>query len=306
MPRLSDKYIAGFLDSDGCVHLALKKDCRKPQLSVHFSQKRVRDKVIYLLRETLGGSLSEVPIQKGRYCSTRLTVSGKNARALLERINKFIVIKRYYANACLDVMQHEFTDPRELKAIMRDHRRQRSLPLPKHPTRKWLAGYFDGDGCLSANINTGARMRSARVIAHIACSNYDTEGIEIIQKVFGGRIHDMKGGDVKQYVLHLPASKAKEFLGFFSESLIVKYAQAKFILGCAAMGHYRDAAPIKAAMKQLKAHPHRLNEPELDVGTLLSTVRNLPEYKQDYSLFYRGQNGKIAGKHPTKRQSESA
>jgi hypothetical protein len=79
--------------------------------------------------------------------------------------------------------------------------------------------------------------------------------------------------------------------------MVVKRDQAQFLLGCAKMGHLRDGENIKAALKHLKARPHRLNEQGADIGHLLQKVQDLPRKKRtDYGEFVRNARGHIIGK----------
>lgn len=292
MSKLSEKYIAGFLDADGTVYLQVRKGWR-PTLFVGFSQKTSKDEVLKCIQEEHGGSLSIVKINGGLY--SRLTFCGKNAKKLLSRVCKHLVIKKHYAHVCLEESEKKVADAEKLKAYLKEQRRQRSYPLPKHPTRKWTAGYFDGDGCLSVS-SIQKPFGQAYIVAHVACSDFDTEGIEILKNFFGGAIHDMRNGRCRQWILSLGApSKAKKFLGYFGKHCIVKRDQALFVLGCAEMGHYRDGKNIKTALKQLKAQEQRLSES--GVAQLLKGIKDLPKQKRnDYHLFYRDAGGRIRGK----------
>jgi len=226
--------------------------------------------VLCLIQDAIGGSLAEVSVEGNSY--SRLTVCGSTARSVLDRIRKHLVIKRHYAEACLAMANRPVSDRHDAKRQLKWERRRPSLPLPNFPSRKWLAGYLDGDGCFAVSRLTP--LGSACPVLHCAAARYDTEGIEIIQKAFGGRMYDMCHGRVKQYVLQLNPSKAVEMLSMFAHHMIVKRDQAMFILGCARMGHYRDGERIRAILKQLKAHPQRLNETALDVGLLVRQVQD--------------------------------
>jgi LAGLIDADG endonuclease len=276
MATLSDKYVAGFFDADGSVNVVFHADCRTPQLRVSFSQATLQDEVLHRIHAEWGGCISYVIVKGASY--THLTYSGnRQCSLLLNRIRKFSVIKRHYIDVCLDVCSRriEREEIPRVREYLKIQRKQRALPLPKHPTRKWLAGYIDGDGCISATTIRKPFGQVAMVL-HIAASNFDTEGIEVIQNTFGGAIHDMCEGRVKQLVISLQASKINEIFSEIVEHMIVKQDQAKIILKCAAMGHLRDGENIKAALKHLKAHPHRLNEPKPDLEALVKTIRDLP------------------------------
>uniref|UniRef100_A0A6H1ZUS4 Putative homing endonuclease n=1 Tax=viral metagenome TaxID=1070528 RepID=A0A6H1ZUS4_9ZZZZ len=270
---LSEKYLAGFLDSDGSVWMQYTKEGWKPSICMLFSQKTSQDEVLSLIQEDYGGTLKQQTIKGVQYSS--LGIYSKAAVGILNRIKKYLVIKRHYVEACLEVERQRTDSIEKTKAYLKEQRKVRSLPLPNFPSRKWLAGYLDGDGCFHGRV-TG-RYGSASIQLHVAASNYDTEGLEIIHKAFGGGLYDMCNGRVTQYRVMLPPSKAKSVLPYFAKHMIVKRDQVYFILGCAEMGHYRDGKYITATLKHLKAHEHRLNEPRVDVAKLVDCIKNVPK-----------------------------
>jgi hypothetical protein len=199
---------------------------------------------------------------------------------LLNRIKNFSVLKRRYIEVCLD-MRSRVVDRSQvdlLRAYMKAQRKIKSYPIPTFPPRKWLAGYFDGDGCLSASVHKNSKHGGAAVVVNIPAENCYEGGIELIHKAYGGSIKQMRE-NVKQWYLSVPASKAKEFFGYFGKYSIVKKSQIEFILKCAEMGHFRDGKSIVASLKHLKAHPHRLSEPKPDVNTLVQSVKDVPAFK---------------------------
>ena len=276
MATLSEKYVAGFFDADGSVNVVFQANCKTPQLRIGFSQATLQDEVLHRIHAEWGGCISYNVIKGASY--THLTYSrNRQCSTLLNRIRKFSVIKRHYIDVCLDVCSRQIgrEEIPRVREYLKIQRKQRALPLPKHPTRKWLAGYIDGDGCISVT-SLRKPFGQAAMMLHIAASEFDTEGIEVIQNAFGGAIHGMCDGRVRQLAISLQASKINEIFSEIAEHMIVKQDQAKFILKCAAMGHLRDGENIKAALKHLKAHPHRLNEPKPDLEALVKTVRDLP------------------------------
>lgn len=307
MATLSPKYIAGFLDADGCISVRFKEDCRTPQMAVSFSQKTMQDEVLQRIHAELGGSYNQVEV-KGVHYSHLVFGGNKQSSMLLNRIRPFLVIKRHYADVCLDVCSRKIgrEEIPTVQEYLKIQRRQRSLPLPKHPTRGWTAGYIDGDGCISVkSLNKGSGV--ANLLLVIAASGYDTEGIEILQKQFGGRIHDHGKNGVRQWHLALPPSKAKELFEPIAARMVVKRDQAELLLRCAAMGHYRDGKNIKAALKYLKAHPHRLSEPKPDLGALMETIGDLPKHRYNITQHpehFNKLQSALAGSR-AKRQSEN-
>jgi hypothetical protein len=271
--RLSDKYIAGFLDADGSIQIMWRRvdradsnpELRRAYISLEFSQHPQQDLVLHLIQQSIGGALTE---DRGY---SILKLWGSQARMTLARIRKHMVIKRHYADVCLEMHGRVF-NKREAARRLKEERRVKSLPLPNFPGRKWLAGYTDGDGCFQVRNRKDAM--ACQIVYEAAASEYDSEGLEIVHKNFGGSLlaTDNVRKHILKYCLTLPPSKAKQFLGYFAKHLITKRDQAEFILGCAEMGHYRDSRSISAILKQLKAHPHRLNDRKIDVGTLLGQV----------------------------------
>jgi len=290
--KVSEKYLAGFLDSDGHISLELQPTGRS-YLRLIFSQKRSQDAVIHMIQRDYGGAAIDRTVGTGKY--TDLAISGKQAAMILERIRNHLVVKREYAQWCLDRVGQHF-DPDEFKAARRAARRaERVIAAPNYPSRKWMAGYFDGDGCLSLTVY--ALTGNATIVATIAAAVYDTRGIELIHKAFGGGIYDMCDGRVKQWRVAPDAAKVKQMLGHFVADSIVKRDQVELLLKCAAMGHFRDGNNIKAAMKHLKSHPHRLSESAPDLNELAATIRDLAPHKRaDYGQFQRNAQGKITGK----------
>jgi hypothetical protein len=118
---------------------------------------------------------------------------------------------------------------------------------------------------------------SSSIKASIDSNTDMVAGLELAKKAFGGVIETRGSGKQVRWTLHLDASKAIRFLSYFADHLLVKREQAQFVLGCARMGHFRDAENIVPVLKVMKTHPHRLSDlaTEVDVSGYLSRVRDL-------------------------------
>jgi len=284
MPTLSEKYIAGFLDADGCIKVKWNKrydgrgnvmGLQAPYVSVSFVQRAVADEPLRMMHEQYGGSLYDAPARTVNYSpQTEYELAGKDGAMLLSRIVKFLVIKRHYAELVLDVIK----EPRDRSVViekLKAERRVKSEPLPNYPSRKWMAGYFDGDGCFNCGISP--REHTASITAVIAAAAYDDEGVTIIQKNFGGTLAPIKGREhLVTLKIGMSPSKALQMLNYFGQYLIIKRDQAEFIKSCAQMGSYRDGGRISAVLKQLKAQPHRLSELGA-VKALCDSVRRISD-----------------------------
>jgi len=258
MRVVSDKYIAGFLDADGSVELSLTKHLR-----LGFYQKTSNDGVIYLIHKALGvGTITERSGKTRGITTyvTRLIITGQKAVDTLCRLKPYLVTKRIKANRLL--CEAGFTE------------RVGTDSLPVHPSRSWLAGYFDGDGCLYAQLNPHGHSASIKV--SIDSNTDETDGLELVHKAFGGRI-ETRGIKNIRWTLGLDASKAKQFLSYISPRLLNKREQAYFVLACADMGNFRDGETISNILKVLKTHPHRLNDlgSEVDISEYVKQVKNI-------------------------------
>ena len=302
MGRLSEKYVAGFFDADGGVQVVFVADCVTPQLRVAFSQKSEQDEVLHLIQKDYGGSISFDMVGNGQY--TKLSIGGnRSCAAFLNRIKKHTVLKRRYIEVCLDLCTRKLDrgEIDRVKAYLKAQRKVKSYPLPNFPPRKWLAGYFDGDGCVSATLRGGAGGASVRV--HIAAEKCYTGGIEVIHQSFGGSYRPMRE-NVDQWYLDGPANKLVQFLSYFGQHTVTKRDQIEFILRCAEMGHFRDGNNIVPALKHLKAHPHRLSEPKPDVHALVSKVQDLPPFRPTPDA-YQERSRKAWDTRRAMRQSET-
>lgn len=260
MRVLSDKYIAGFLDSDGSIRID-----KTGRLCLVFSQKLSNDGVIELIHKALGkGSLLvRTGRRRGKICySRRLALQGQAAIDILCRLKPHLVTRRRNADKLL--REIGFTE------------RVGPPSIPKHPARAWLAGYFDGDGCIYAHANR--RGGSATVKVSIDGNVDERDGMELVQKAFGGTIGTRGSGKVLRWSMVLDASKAKEFLSYIAPHLLNKREQAYFVLGCARMGHFRDGETIADILRVMKTHPHRLSDlaSEVDVSSYVARVKDIP------------------------------
>jgi hypothetical protein len=276
---VSEKYIAGFLDADGCISISWKKGIYKPLLDMKFSQKTSKDKVIKLISESVDGGIIVKQEINGESYST-FALRGKFAEMLLNRIKKHLVIKKRYAQVCLDIIETRspYPDWKEKAKWLKEQRKIMSLPLANYPSRKWMAGYLDGDGCFHAR-TPGGKCKSTRIDLSVGTINYDREGIDLMHKVFGGCVtsHGTNGTGIR-WILCLSPTKAKQLYDYCGNYFITKKDQFDFIFGCAKMGNYRDGKTIKEALKQLKARDHRLNEPSVEISKLLNGVEKYDKF----------------------------
>jgi len=100
--KLDEKYIAGFFDGEGCVHIAKRADDYYG-LQTDVAQKDVT--VLLWLRKKYGGYI--IPKDNGNY---RWTLSSKRAYKFLKSIYKYTIIKKkqiYYAMKFQDTILNQ-------------------------------------------------------------------------------------------------------------------------------------------------------------------------------------------------------
>jgi hypothetical protein len=266
--KVSDKYVAGFLDSDGSIQIVRASNGRD-YLRVTFTQKESNSGVIDLIEQWLpkGCRFVNAQTQKNSGLANILAsyvFNGQKAVDILCRLKPYLVTKRAQAN---DVF---------LKLGFKE--RVGTYSMPNYPSAKWLAGYFDGDGSLNATL-TGVDGRcSANVSATIATRDTEQDGILLIQKAFGGSIYKDTAHGVVLQLQTMDAAKVIAFVGYFAKYSLIKREQAYFLLSLAKRhGHFRDARSIVETLQELKAHPHRLSDlgVEVDVSKEVAKVQDL-------------------------------
>lgn len=275
---LTEKYLAGLIDADGSFGVRFFRRPQgdyRPAMFLQVSQKEPRNQVIYLLQESFGGTVSTVQSRTGYGggAQTVWSVPHTKAMKLLNRVDKYMVVRRGRAPLMIDyihsnqrITEDRLEVHREQLVAIRAYKHQ----LPNYPSRQWMAGYFDGDGCFASRVDkkSGYCYLSLRVTTH----QNDSNGLDLMQKAFGGLLNYSKGKHLPCWVLHLPPSKALQTVGHFAKHLVVKRAEAQFVLGCAEGGNYRDGRRIHELLQHLKAQEQRLNDRGVDVSGLLETV----------------------------------
>jgi hypothetical protein len=287
--RLSDKYLAGLLDSDGCICLKWYDDHkdqtgpRRAQAVVSFSQKTPDHSFMRLIASSLTPpSLADVwgTIGTIAYSGTHhWVVAGSKAVSVLMRLRKFLVLKRALADCAID-MNGKFMDVEEGK--QRFDAARGASPMPKHPTRKWAAGYIEGNGTFNVNIPNGLGGHLSLMVCDEAIERV---GVDLLKKAYGGSIREHltpHGTPIVTWTLWLDAAKVRSMFESgktgLAKHMVLKTDQIYFLLGCAKMGHFRDGERIKAGLEQLRSQAHRLSGPGAHVAELLKTVRDVPSF----------------------------
>jgi len=265
---MNEKYLAGLLDADGYVSVRVRLGAT-PDLEVGIAQATPYRFILEYAQSEFGGQIYES--HEGAH--SKLSLRSGPARKMLERLKKYMVLKRHHAERMIELVDsYSVLKTKDEVDLVRTWVKQIRLfgadRLPNFPSRKWLAGYFDGDGSFAVKLckKTGYAYPSASILA---APNY-TAGIVLLQQAFGGRICGVGQNALWQLQLSQP-SKAEQFLSYFAQHLHIKKAAAYFLLGCAEH-NLRDGATIRDAIKALNSQQHRLSDPTSKAAEFIRLV----------------------------------
>jgi len=217
------KYFAGFVDSDGSISIHVqKRDDDRYGLypKVNIGQSTFRD---YNLRELATTYDVNLRYRKGADL-TLIDLTGNKARRFIEIIKGHLVIKDELAEYVLTLPDE--VNKQELKAIRKVVKslRKKQTPTKNHPSRKWLAGYIDGDGCFYARVSKKGILNTKLIIV----SAVDAQaGLQLIKKAFGGCI--FYTGNTAYYERYMSVSKVKELYDFCGQHLRIKKTQMQLV-----------------------------------------------------------------------------
>lgn len=88
----------------------------------------------------------------------------------------------------------------------------------------WFAGMFDGEGCLSLNL-----QKNSRFLLGVSVTNTNIESLELFQLQFGGRVAQHSGRSCWRWRLS-GRDKTKAFLETILPYLVIKKKQAQLVL----------------------------------------------------------------------------
>ena len=215
------KYWAGLFDADGSFDIhPTKRKSGKHYLNVQATLYQKDRSVLDEFASYYGARVYE---SKGCHA---VRLYGTNAAQFMDEIKKHLVVKYGVVDYILSLRGETVED---IKEVRRSVRAMRSIGQAKvFPSRKWMAGYVDGDGCILSSYRKkdGVLEFKLQVVSHVTQSG----GLELIKKQFGGQI--LKQGDVRKWSISLSVSKGKQVLGYFMKHLKMKKSQAALVLEC--------------------------------------------------------------------------
>jgi DNA-binding transcriptional regulator WhiA len=222
---ITEKYCAGLVDSDGHIGHNVKKNLNGTftvDARVTIKQRKDRSEVLFEIAKQWSISVFN---DADTHC---IVFTGNKARRLLEQIKNHLVIKPDVAELILRTTPTVCSEEnlKLAKTTLKQLRTTGTTKVKNYPSRQWMAGYFDGDGSITADAKGRLRIQFS---SHIN----EQAGIRLIQKAFGGSIHT-EGNGAKLYInvpYRYSVNKIEKILGHFGKHCIIKQSQVQFVLG---------------------------------------------------------------------------
>ncbi len=211
------KYAAGFVDADGSIQIHAKKFGDKfaiyPVVSI--SQLPHRSNLLHDTAEFF-----ELTIHRNNRGTDEVRISGKKGQRFLEHIKNHLVLKQELANYILGLPK--FVEEPELKAIKKiiQNLRRNNIPCKHKPSRRWAAGYIDGDGCISAVVYKNGQLECR---LSVSAWVHAQAGLNSLKEQFGGYIVEQK--NTANWRVNLSPSKVQEIYEFLGKHLMIKRTQ---------------------------------------------------------------------------------
>lgn len=220
---IDNKYFAGFVDADGSITVHVqKRDNDRYGLypKVQVGQLTFRSGNLKEIAETYGAGVKE---KVGTDFSV-VELTGSKAYTFLNLIKNHLVIKDEVCEYILSLPKE--VSKEELKAIKRvvQKLRKKNTPSKNFPSRRWMAGYIDGDGCFDCTVKSTGVL-SARLT--VACAVDATAGVCLISKQFGGNF--TYKGNTCYYQVSLGVAKMNEIYDYCGKHLRIKKTQCELL-----------------------------------------------------------------------------
>ena len=265
------KYYAGMMDADGSITLSFYKSTNGTYNIYAAAQLRLRwdsaDKVLPQLAEAYNVNIVDIektsPIgepQKGVF------LTGNKAVRFLEQIKNHCVIKKELAEFVISQNGRNATKEElpEIRKKLKEVRADKTLSKKDYPSRQWLAGYIDGDGCLTAVFDKKYGGLAFRLM--ITSHKDDPQGVYLINKRYGGFVQIRKDDN---FCLVVPLKDLNLLAGVLPH-LKVKRVQADLLVHVIRSGCHlkKNGATLESnrllaeKLKNLKKpnRPQRLSE----------------------------------------------
>lgn len=228
------KYYSGFADSDGSFMLDPYKTKEGYVVRSRFTatQNKQRSYILEPIAVEFGVDVKTCERENKRnrktYTSSSVTLTGDKALRFMQQCKKHLVLKYDIVEFLLSV-DGKVVQSEDLKLMRIKLKELRDSIKPSHKTkvsRQWMAGYIDGDGCLSSSF----RKRDGNLEFHlcVASNINDPQPLDLLHSHFKGYL--IKNGKCMWWKIGLNKNNVEKVLGHCVKHLVLKRTQADFIL----------------------------------------------------------------------------
>lgn len=259
------KYYAGLADADAYIGLSFNKSTDGTYLVYSVVKYAFRwdtaHKVLPDLCEHFNVETFHVEKELG-HPQEAVQLTGKKAVRLLEQLKKHSVLKRELMEwvCSMNATKLEEKDLKAVRKKLKDLRSDTSPSKRQYPSRQWLAGYIDGDGCFATVYDKkyGGLVFRLMITSH----RDDPQGIELIRDTYGGLIQVRKDKNYCYYLTLAGAGKSEKLLSGVLPHLRVKRVQADLVRHTLRTGrHLKKNGATAQSNKELHERMKQLKKP---------------------------------------------
>jgi len=285
MKEYTKAYTAGLMDAEGCIGIY---EAHKTSGNIVYELRvviaNINLPIIKWLVETFGGNYTKNTPEKGRvWYQWRMGIS-KGALKFLSNILPYLQIKKEEAEAVLYFYKVKNNSSKEILSKLVENirllkNRECSTTemldgsIDNKKTHAYLAGIFDGEGCVSVGIAS-----TGKPVLHINVANNFTPLINLYLRIYGGWVQTNKahGNTKESYRWWITRKELQEkFLLQILPYLKIKKEQAKLALNYVRLPKENiRVEKTKLAVKikelnQLKIQPDLISDYESDPTEML-------------------------------------
>ena len=218
--NINDKFIdaeflSGFFDSDGSVYIS------KDTLFIGFSQCVLN--ILLIIQKEYGGTifkrLKRSENQRDQYT---LRIVGLETKKILEDLEKYCILKFNKVNKALEFIKYinkeNTLEKQDLIKYIRNNYKEDTEELLNRINWKYIAGFFDGDGCITLNYR---ELQNNKVSSTLSIAQKYTPNFLNYLKVF------MSEGLVKMSITKNCISTSSKHLIYYIYEKIKQYIIVK-------------------------------------------------------------------------------
>lgn len=221
------EYAAGMMDADGCFGINPKKRSDGETYKIRIYCKVDQKVTSYFLQELSDEYSVTLTCQPSGV--SRVSLCGVDAEHFTKRIRPYLIIKDQIADYILSLRGLTVTKD-ELRLIRNHLKSLRDDPriYNRNITDRYIAGFIDGDGWLTASYDkkSGYLQFKLGALSHIS----QAQTLHLLQERFGGAFSYKKNGTNVTWIIAITKDKLAD-LAFLSDYLRQKRDRFLFIYG---------------------------------------------------------------------------